>query len=85
MVYVPVGTLATTKDAANVPPESEHVEEPTTCPNKEQVESLVENPAPETRIVDPAGPDVGIKLIEGGLPVDVVVSCEDDEILELDV
>ncbi len=64
IVYAPAATLATTKEALNVPPETLQVDVLTGLPNKEHAVSLMEKPEPETRTVAPTRAEVGLSVID---------------------
>jgi hypothetical protein len=53
IVYTPTATLATTKEAVRVPPETVQVEAPTPPPDNEQLASVEENPEPEIKTIEP--------------------------------
>jgi hypothetical protein len=55
-----------------VPPEIKQLESPTTLPNNVHLVSLVEKPEPERLTVDPAGPEEGLREMDGLLMVVVV-------------
>ena len=65
IVYVPVDILATTNEAVKVPPETEHVMDPTGLPESEQLESLDEKPEPDTETVEPTFAELGLSVIAG--------------------
>ena len=65
IAYVPAAMLATTNEAVRVPPEMEHVTDPTGLPESEQLESLDEKPEPDTEIVVPVRADAGLIVICG--------------------
>jgi hypothetical protein len=68
-VYVPADTLATTNEAVRVPPEIEHVLDPTGLPESEQLESLDEKLEPETDTSNPTELEVGLSVIVGVPPM----------------
>lgn len=66
-------TLATVNAPVKVPLETEQVEDDTTLPVIEQVESVDEKPEPETSTIEPAGPEYGLRAIDGLVRVGEVV------------
>jgi len=57
--------FAAINDPVRVPPEIEHVLDPTGLPESEQLESLEEKPEPDTETVAPTCADVGLIVITG--------------------
>jgi hypothetical protein len=66
-----------------IPPVTEQVGDDTTLPDIEQAESLDEKPEPETSTVDPAGPEDGLREMDGPLGTVVVVRLvvDDDDVV----
>jgi len=72
MLYDPTAALATINDAVIVPPETEQVSDAMVPPPViEQPTSLSENPEPEMLTVDPAGAEVGLRVMVGKPPLTV--------------
>jgi len=72
MLYDPTAALATINDAVIVPPETEQVSDAMAPPPViEQPTSLSENPEPEMLTVDPAGAEVGLRVMVGKPPLTV--------------
>jgi hypothetical protein len=84
IVYGPVVTFATTKEADNSPLESEQSSEVTTLPESVQFGSVEGKPEPETWTPAPTGPDVSFSDKDGEEFVTVKV-CEAQSPAEIPV